>query len=211
MEFTPGSSLPAHFTYWRPPIADSYTISAPGHPNTLELKPSRLNLTGVNANYAGTAGQTFVGRRQQDTLFTFSVGLDYSPVTLEEEAGVSVFLVQNHHLEMGIVMLPANASTLAFPCSNMAKPADHSKLIPQIRFRGISTTRLPEPVVMPLPIDWIGETMNLEIKASNTTHYSFSIGAQNTTSKPQTIAIVSNAAVSWGFTGKKASIPQTLF
>ncbi|KAI0138903.1 glycoside hydrolase family 43 protein [Hypoxylon sp. NC0597] len=199
IDFAPGSALPAHFTYWRFPIPESYTVSPIGHPNTLRLNPSTLNLTGLNGNYAGPEGQTFVGRRQQDTLFTYSVNLDFSPTSLEEEAGVSVFLTQNHHLDLGVVMLPANSSTSSFPGTNNL--ANTSELIPQLRFRGISYTLVPDEIIVPIPEPWSSKSLRLEIKAHNMTHYSMSAGPADALSEMRTIIDVSNSPVSWGFTG----------
>ncbi|KAI1410513.1 glycoside hydrolase family 43 protein [Hypoxylon sp. FL1857] len=199
IDFEPGSTLPAHFTYWRFPIPGSYTVSPSGHPDMLRLNPSKLNPTGLNGNYAGPDGQTFVGRRQQDTLFTYSVNLDFSPISLEEEAGVSVFLTQNHHLDLGVVMIPANSSTTWFPGTNNS--ASSSELIPQLRFRGISDIPVPDDIVIPIPEAWSGRPLRLEIKAHNMTHYSMSAGPADALSQMQTILEVSNAPVSWGFTG----------
>lgn len=208
LDFAPGSLLPAHFTYWRFPIPESFAVSPPGHPNTMRLKPSVLNLTALNGNYAGPTGQTFVGRRQQDTLFTYSVNLDFSPSIQEEEAGVTVFLTQNHHLDMGVVMLPANSSTAAFPGTNRTTTTS-TQLIPHIRFRGISYIPVPDPIIVPLPAGWANSTLRLEIKASNMTHYAFSVGPANALSKKQTILYASNQAVSWGFTGEWAHVHRT--
>ncbi|KAI5866304.1 glycoside hydrolase family 43 protein [Durotheca rogersii] len=199
VDFEPGSELPAHFTHWRFPIADSYAVSPPGHPNTLRLNPSKLNLTALNGNYAGPEGQTFVGRRQQDTLFTYSVDLDFSPSSFEEEAGVSVFLTQNHHLDLGVVMLPPNSSTAPFPGTNSIESS--AELIPQLRFRGESYVPVPDDVVVPIPEAWHNRTLRLEIKAYNMTHYSLSAGPANAYSETRTILDVSNDPVSWGFTG----------
>lgn len=201
ISFLPNSSLPAHFTHWRyPPTSTSsnqpFTISPPENPNTLRIAPSFLNLTAINGNYAGAkhdptgsgGGISFVGRRQQDTLFTFSVDLDFAPSTLESEAGVSVFLTQNHHLDMGIVLLPSSSL-----------PED---LIPHIRLRGISYVAVPSPVIIPLPnFGRAGTGLSLEIKASNMTHYTFSVGQAGRASSMQTVIVASNAPVSWGFTG----------
>ncbi|KAI0012993.1 glycoside hydrolase family 43 protein [Xylariaceae sp. FL0662B] len=201
IDFVPGSALPAHFTYWRYPISESYTVSPPEHPNTLRLNPSKLNLTALNGNYAGPDGQTFIGRRQQDTLFTYSVNVQFAPASLEEEAGVSVFLTQNHHLDLGVVMLPASNATTAFPSTNLTFPSDSSELIPQFRFRGISYVPVPHDIIMPVPRTWAEKTLRLEIKAYNMTHYSFSAGPADALSEMRTIVDVPNSAVSWGFTG----------
>ncbi|KAI5922477.1 glycoside hydrolase family 43 protein [Camillea tinctor] len=205
IDFAPGSALPAHFTHWRFPISESYTIAPPEHPNALRLRPSRLNLTALNGNYAGPEGQTFVGRRQQDTLFTFSVDLDFAPENPGDEAGVSVFLTQNHHLDLGVVMLPLNSSTTVFPGTDNPIPLregnSSSQLIPQLRFRGISYTAVPEDIIAPVPAEWTGKTLRLEIRASNMTHYAFSAGPADSMSQMNTLLEVSNTAVSWGFTG----------
>ncbi|KUI69714.1 Non-reducing end alpha-L-arabinofuranosidase [Cytospora mali] len=203
IDFAPGTTLPAHFTYWRYPNPNSYTISPEDYPNTLRLSPSRLNLTALNGNYAGPelGGQTFVGRRQQDTLFTYSIDLDYSPAVLGEEAGVTIFLTQNHHLDIGVVMLPANESTMTFPGTDLTQSNVSAALKPQIRFRGISTAAVPDPIVVPLPSEWLSNALNFEVKAANSTHYSFSVGPANDQSQMQTLLYASNVAVSWGYTG----------
>ncbi|KAI1292446.1 glycosyl hydrolase [Xylaria venustula] len=201
IDFNPGTKLPAHFTYWRFPIPESYVVSPLEKPGTLRLTPSRLNLTALNGNYAGPEGQTFVGRRQQDTLFTFSVDVDFSPTDseVEAEAGVSVFLTQNHHLDLGVVLLPAANSTGVFPGESHANI--DSELIPQFRFRGISYVAVPEDIVVPVPTAWRDAKLRLEIKANNATHYAFSAGPADAMSDMKTLLEVSNEPVSWGFTG----------
>jgi beta-xylosidase len=95
ISFEPGSSFPPEFVHWRFPTADAYTISPPGHANSLQLKSSLSNLTGHDGRSTEMAGQTFVGRRQVDSLFRFSITLDPSSLKKEEqEIGVSVFLDQ---------------------------------------------------------------------------------------------------------------------
>lgn len=85
--------MPPYFLHWRIPVKENYVVSPEGHEGYLALKPSKLNLTGIDGNSA-IGGQTFVGRRQVDTLFNYSVTLDYNPKTAQEEAGVTVFLTQ---------------------------------------------------------------------------------------------------------------------
>lgn len=220
IDFEPGSDLPAHFTYWRYPIPESYAVSPRGKPNTLRLLPSKLNLTALNGNYAGPSGQTFVGRRQQDTLFTFSVDLDFSPDagSREAEAGVSAFLTQNHHLDLGVVMLPATSSTGAFPGAELdLATRDAAELIPQFRFRAFSYVPVPADIVVPVPTSWLGAPLRLEIRASNVTHFAFSAGPADALSQMRTLLEASNEAVSWGFTGEMnfqssfGSLPKSVF
>ncbi|TRX92123.1 hypothetical protein FHL15_006990 [Xylaria flabelliformis] len=205
INFQSGSTLPAHFTFWRYPLASSYIISPDEKPNTLRLAPSKLNLTAINGNYAGSEGQTFVGRRQQDTLFTFSVDLDFSPgySEIEAEAGVSVFLTQNHHLDLGVVMLPPTAAIDNFlgDIFTDIDTENSTALVPYFRFRGISYIPVPEDFIVPIPKAWRETTLRLEIRASNVTHYAFSAGPAESISRMRTLLEVSNEPVSWGFTG----------
>ncbi|KAI9148449.1 Non-reducing end alpha-L-arabinofuranosidase BoGH43A [Paramyrothecium foliicola] len=185
INFTPSSSWPLHFTHWRYPIEGTYDISPKEHPDSLRLKSSVLNLTALNGNYAGPSGQTFVSRRQEHTLFSFSVVIDFDPTKEEEEAGVSTFLTQNHHLDLGVVLLPDAAQ----------------KLVKHFRFRGISYDEVPAPLIVPVPEKWSDEPLRLGITAANMTHFWFSAGPARRQSETQTFMIASNHVVSWGFTG----------
>ncbi|EXJ62389.1 hypothetical protein A1O7_02823 [Cladophialophora yegresii CBS 114405] len=207
--FPPNSSLPIHFVHWRIPANGSYTISPPGHPNTLRLSPSRLNLTAFDGNYAGPEGQTFVGRRQTDTLFTYSVNLEFSPQQQGDEAGISVFLTQNHHIDLGVVLLP-NTSSSASP-----KP-----LAPYFRFSATSYLAVPPPVLVPIHSSYPNYTtlsdpnatplnLYLEIKAINVTHYAFSAGPTDAMSDVITIGYAPAADVSFGFTGTLLGVYAT--
>ncbi|KAJ7927967.1 arabinofuranosidase [Mycena leptocephala] len=192
IDFTPKSNLPLHFAHWRIPDAAAYTISPSGHENTLRLLPSLLNLTGFDANSAPTP-QTFVGRRQVHSEFVYSVDMEYAPKAPEEEAGVSVFLTQNHHIDFGIVCL-ANASSCA----------DSTVL----RIRTTSTTATtPRPdTIIPLARP---RTTRLEIRAENLTHYTFSYLQTDGTAKSILAGYSLSADVSWGFTGTMLGVYAT--
>lgn len=218
VDFAPGSALPAHFSYWRFPDASSFVVSPPDAPYTLRVLPSALNLTGLDgssgSSSSGSAGpwsrQAFVGRRQQDTLFTFRATLaGYAPASPGEEAGVTAFLTQNHHIDLGVALLPAGASTTTIPgtlnsssSSSSGNDDDDAALIPQIRYRGISSVEVPADVVAPVPDAWLGRPLMFEIKAANGTHFSLSVGPADAESQMQTVVYVSNAALSYGFTGE---------
>lgn len=230
-----GKSLPPHFTYWRPPIKASYEIvpmpdadhvnsnttwkgraanlASSKANNTLRLLPSALNLTGLDGNYAGPSGQTFVSRRQQHTLFNFQVDVTYQPITSrEDEAGVSVFLTQNHHLDLGLVRL---ADTTPIPNGTTEYRSNYVYL----RFRGITSgdaavAHLPRDHSIMVPSSWhIAGTgsqfrndgspmqVTLQIQAANATHYLFSAWPTRAPTEKLTVAWANNDAVSWGFTG----------
>jgi hypothetical protein len=90
ISFKADTKIPKHFVHWRPPIADTYASTAEG----LRLKPSKLNLTGLDGNSPGPGGITFISRRQEHSLFEFEVDVDFKPAKEEEEAGISLFLSQ---------------------------------------------------------------------------------------------------------------------
>ncbi|KAK4241790.1 Non-reducing end alpha-L-arabinofuranosidase BoGH43B [Achaetomium macrosporum] len=212
---------PAHLTHWRFPIPSSYTVCPPEKPYTLRLTPSTLNLTALNGNYAGPGGQTFISRRQQHTLFTFTVDLDFTPSRFEEEAGVTAFLTQNHHLDLGIVLLPRGSATTTTTTTTLPggqqkqnpdeeeEQADPDELVPHVRFKGESYVPVPKSVVVPVPEGWRGGKLMLEIRACNATHYAFSVGPAGRRSLMQRVLEVSNEPVSWGFTGTLLGIYVT--
>ncbi|KAF4548406.1 Hypothetical protein D9617_28g065120 [Elsinoe fawcettii] len=95
------SVLPLHFTHFRLPPVDLYTIQE----GSLIVNPSTANLTGGATFDPNNDRIAFIGRRQTDTLFTYSVDIDFAPSVEGEEAGVTLFLTQTQHADLGIVYL----------------------------------------------------------------------------------------------------------
>jgi hypothetical protein len=188
LTFPPNSSTPPHFVYWRPPMQENYIVSPPGHPNWLELKPSNLNLTGLDGNSNGPGGITFISRRQVDTLFTYDLTFNYAPTAYNEEAGISLFLSQNHHARLGITMLPASNTS-------------NATLIPHFHFHAISYIPVPADVIAPVPSAWANKLLTLSLRTVNQTHYEFGAGPADGSDRPRQIAVVSGEIISWGFTG----------
>ncbi|KFY03073.1 hypothetical protein V494_00412 [Pseudogymnoascus sp. VKM F-4513 (FW-928)] len=186
--FPTGSSLPLNLVHWRLPTSDTYRISPPGHENSLILKSSFLNLTSFDGYYTGGLGQTFIGQRQMDSLFTYTLDLNASNLRDEEdEIGVAVFLVQRYHFELGIVLLLDSSNT--------------TTLAPHFRFRGISNTSIPD-IISPFPPYLSLDTpIAMEISAFNYTHYSYSAGPRDQRHLWQTYGYARGAQMSWGFTG----------
>ncbi|KAJ6618881.1 xylosidase : arab-like proteininofuranosidase [Mycena sp. CBHHK59/15] len=196
--FAPTSTLPLHFAHWRIPDASAYTISPPGHTNTLRLLPSLLNLTGFDENSAPTP-QTFVGRRQVHSEFVYGVDMEYSPKLPNEEAGVSVFLTQartqfqSPH-RFGIVCLTNTSS-----CGNST--------FLRIRTTSSTVTAVRADTIIPLPSP---RTTRLEIRADNLTHYKFSYSRAGRSSSEMVLAGYGvSADVSWGFTGTLLGVYAT--
>ncbi|CZR61324.1 related to xylosidase : arabinofuranosidase [Phialocephala subalpina] len=108
-DFVPGSLLPLHFMSWRYLPTNAVIVSPHDNPHTLQINLSRANLTG-DAN--STDPTSFIGRRQTHTLFDFSVNVFFIPLLAEKEAGVTVFLTQYQHVDLGIVLLSSSSGTL---------------------------------------------------------------------------------------------------
>ena len=163
IDFEPGSSIPKHFVHWRYPKRNAFAVSSAesGHANTLRLTPSVSNLTGnASATYDEDA-ITFIARRQTDTLFTYSVDLQFNP-KVHEEAGVTVFLTQAQHIDLGVVSLPY---------SSQGKPELALRF--RVQGRGNLKGPLPASKATPIPQSWKESTIRLQIEAVNATHYSF--------------------------------------
>lgn len=180
-------AIPKHFVYWRVPRAGAVTPTAQG----LQVVPSRSNLTGQMSpiELTGQAGLSFVGRRQTDTLFNFSVDVTLAPGTQDTEAGATVFLTQYQHLDLSVVRA-GGALSLGFRAEAQGVP------IPP-----------PAPVSVALPASWAAATgaIRLEIQAANRTHYTFSAARVSSKNKVaecsrKTVAAASAQLVS-GATG----------
>ncbi|KAF2449573.1 glycoside hydrolase family 43 protein [Karstenula rhodostoma CBS 690.94] len=193
LQFPPGCQLPPYLLHWRPPVKQNYIISPPGHRGYLGLKPSKLNLTGIDGNSA-PGGQTFVGRRQVDTLFTYRVVLDYNPKEAQEEAGVTLFLTQNHHVRLGLTLLAASNTS--------------STLTPHFRFTTEPYSSAAPPFSVPVPNALQNTRLAMEIKAANKTHFSFAV-ARADRKDLTVLAHAPGEIVSWGFTGTLVGVYAT--
>ncbi|GAM33834.1 hypothetical protein TCE0_013r01023 [Talaromyces pinophilus] len=164
--FGPGTSIPRHFLYWRPPKG-SFTVSPPESPCSLRLLPSSQNLTGtgVPGVDVNETAITLITRRQTHTYFTFSVDITYAPIEEGEEAGVTIFLTQDQHIDLGIVLL-----------------LSEGKLAPHVRFQttllndlntpATQNVTVPDTIVKILPSSSSKEIRaRLQIQAKDDTHY----------------------------------------
>ena len=186
-DFAPNSTMPAHFGYWRWPNRSSFQISPVGHANTLELSPSNGSVhTGAVDFIAGFDIHRFtlVMRRQTDTLFQYSVDVDFKPQAMNEEAGVTAFLNQVQNINLGIVMLPINAT---YNSTNYS--STNSTLAPHLRFivtsgGSLDKAQTPPTRIIPVPQAWRKDPIRLVVKAENSTHYSLSAASVATPWQP---------------------------
>lgn len=166
VDFNPGSRIPGHFVHWRFPPRHAFKVSPAdsGHPHALVLTPSVYNLTG-NASMGDEDGITFVGRRQMDTLFTYSVDMAFSLGTVHEEAGVTLFLTPAQHIDLGIILLQSLSSS----------SSNEMELGLRFRVQGRGNHKGPLPPARTIPVskNWT-QPIKLQIQAANATHYVFS-------------------------------------
>ncbi|KAK7045054.1 Xylosidase: arabinofuranosidase protein [Favolaschia claudopus] len=158
-DFAPGTALPTNLLFWRWPNLSSFTISPPGHPNTLRISPSPDISSGVDPI-------SFIARLQTDTLFEYSVDVSFAPTQLDEEAGITVFLTQLQHIDLGIVQV--------------VDKLNHGML--QLRLRttgGGNFGAAPPAVVHPIPNSWRAAPITLAVRADNDTHYTFSASSNS--------------------------------
>lgn len=129
---------------------------------------------------------------------------------------MTAFLTQNHHLDMGVVLLPrGGAGTFASLPGVKADEGDGGRevgeLVPHVRFRAESYVPVPRAAAYALPAAWTrdGGKLVLEIRACNASHYAFSVGPEGRRSEMRLVMEVGNEGVSWGFTGTLLGVYAT--
>jgi hypothetical protein len=141
-------------------------------------------------------------RVQTDTLFSFSVDVVlFEPKLQGEEVGVTAFLTQMQHLDLGIVLLPT---------SNYGSKGE-AKLAPHLRFR---VTNVPDltgdfngtvpTVIKALPESWLNAPIRLQVDAVNETHYALSAASSKEPRENELMGIAPATILSGGdgeFTG----------
>ncbi|KAL1848934.1 hypothetical protein Daus18300_013443 [Diaporthe australafricana] len=192
IDFENLTSMPKHFVYWRWPKVESYEVSPEEKPDALKLVPSVANLTG-GEDFVSSDGITFVSRRQTDTLFNYSIDVEFNATTAEEEVGVTAFLTQDQHIDLGIVLLPS---------SNTTTSLDY-----HLRFRVTGTGNYNgsaiDTVIQPIPKAW-ALPLRLSIQAVNDTHYAFSAAPSSDSGNADFIGYAPSTILSGGtgpFTG----------
>lgn len=210
--FDSNTTLPNHFVYNRFPDLTAYTISPSGHPNTLALSPSILNLTGNDARSAATP-QTFVGRRQEHIEFIFEVNLEFDSTQDQAEAGVTVFLNQAQHFDLGVVQLTPDSAARAGLTSLSAGGDNDTATSPYIRLRTVTANSTnsgaTDPYSSPaiLPLNASTTQVKLQVEAVNHTTYAFRYADGGDCSEWKTVGWGNSSQVSGGFTG---TFPNTL-
>lgn len=185
VDFEPGTKLPTNFLHWRWPRNGSFEISPLGHPNTLKMTPTG-QITAADASSAGADGITLVTRLQTHTTFTFAFDLLFQPKVLNEEAGIIVFLTQEQHLDLGLILLPSsmNGSEVSIRLRTAGTGNDNSTI--------------PIEIIRPVPAAWLVAPITLQVEAVNDTHYAFSAASARDRAKRVTIGFAPATIVSGG-------------
>ncbi|KAL5042753.1 hypothetical protein BDW71DRAFT_216722 [Aspergillus fruticulosus] len=159
LTFAPGSRIPEHLMYWRFPEESSYVVSPRDRPHTLRLTPSAY---GPSYNPASVTDPiTFIARRQTDTLFSFSVDLDFSLSSPGVEAGISLFLTQEQHVDLSIIDIARSTSrpTRGFQLTTYGRGNYNGPL---------------SNITMEVPRQWSDQKVTLSVEAVDNTTYEFS-------------------------------------
>jgi beta-xylosidase len=145
-DFAAGSAIPRNLVHWRVPRPGLFSTTEQG----LQIIPSRNDLAGRfnNTNPASKA-ISFIGRRQTDSTFRFSVDMSFNPIAQGQEAGITAFLTQYANIQLALTM--SNGS---------------------IAFRFNSTESINK--MTPVPAAWVGQPIRLSIEMCTPSEYMFS-------------------------------------
>ncbi|CZR55904.1 related to xylosidase : arabinofuranosidase [Phialocephala subalpina] len=197
VDFAPGSGLPTNFVHWKFPPKNSFTISPPQYPNMLRITPSKVNFL-VPAGTALSDCIASIARRQTATLFNFSVDIWFEPTVEGEEVGVTIFLTQLQHINLGLVMLPVEESHTLHSSSNLRN------VFPHLRFRTTTVdtkngSRQTNSVA--IPEHWRNKPLRLHIQAHNELEYIFSATLVQSDSQERIIMGTAPASIVSGDSG----------
>jgi beta-xylosidase len=145
-DFPAGTQIPRNLVYWRVPRPGMISVTE----NGLQVALSKNNLGNkFNNTTPASKAISFVGRRQTDSTFKFSVDLSFTPIRDGQEAGVTAFLTQYANVQLGLTQV--NGSTV---------------------FRFNSTESRDK--YTPIPKAWKGQPVRLMIEMCTPDKYLFS-------------------------------------
>jgi beta-xylosidase len=169
-DFPVGKPIPRNLVYWRVPRDNAVTVTEKG-----------LTVTLGKNNVAGSPGGSkpaakaisFIGRRQTDSTFKFSVDLSFAPNASKQEAGITAFLTQYANIQLGVV-------------------SDNQKL--SFRFNSTESRNKMTAV----PAAWAGKPIRLAIDMQKPSEYTFSASLTSDEKTKMEIGKASAAQLSGG-------------
>ncbi|KAH7396999.1 glycosyl hydrolase [Phaeosphaeria sp. MPI-PUGE-AT-0046c] len=145
-DFAEGSTIPRNLVYWRVPREHAVTVTKKG----LQVALGRNNVAGSpGGSQPAAKAISFIGRRQTDSTFKFSVDMSFAPTAAKQEAGITAFLTQYANIQLGVVY---ENETLAF------------------RFNSTESRNKRTSV----PATWASQTVRLSIHMDSPAEYTFS-------------------------------------
>lgn len=145
-DFTKGSTIPRNLVYWRVPRDDAFSTTE----NGLQVVLGKNNVAGSPGGSKPAAKAiSFIGRRQTDSTFNFTVDLSFSPKASGQEAGITAFLTQEANIQLGVVQ------------NNQ-----------QLSFRFNATGSLNK--LTAVPAAWANKPIRLQIQMPTPSEYTFS-------------------------------------
>ena len=169
-DFAVGTTIPRNLVHWRVPRDNAFTVTEKG----LQVILGRNNVAGSPGGVKPAAKAiSFIGRRQTDSTFKFSVDLDFTPNAAKQEAGVTAFLTQAANIQMGIVS------------ENMT-----------LSFRFNSTESREKRTA--LPASWTSKPLRLHIEMCTPSEYMFSASLASDETIKMDIGKASAAQLSGG-------------
>jgi hypothetical protein len=129
-------------------------------------------------------------------LFSFSIDLEFTSKTAHVEAGVSVFITQEQHIDLGIV-----------------NTASRGKVTRAIQLKTYGRGNYDGPlrnITTDVPREWAGKKVTLTVEARDDETYQFSASLASRPRKGISIGSVDTRVVS-GDTGRFTGKPSSLF
>jgi beta-xylosidase len=169
-DFKAGTSIPRNLVYWRVPRENAFSVNEKG----LQVVLGRNNVVGSPGGTAPAAKAiSFIGRRQTDSTFKFSVDLSFSPTAAKQEAGITAFLTQFANIQLGVLY---DSQSLSFRFNSTESREKRTKV----------------------PAAWAGKPIRLQIEMSTPSEYTFSAMPASDESVKITIGKASAAQLSGG-------------
>jgi beta-xylosidase len=169
-DFPVGKPIPRNLVYWRVPRDNAVTVTEKG----LTVMLGKNNVAGSPGGSKPAAKAiSFIGRRQTDSTFKFSVDLSFAPNASKQEAGITAFLTQYANIQLGVV-------------------SDNQKL----SFRFNSTESRNKMIAVPAA--WAGKSIRLAIDMQKPSEYTFSASLASDEKTKMEIGKASAAQLSGG-------------
>jgi beta-xylosidase len=145
-DFERGTTIPRNLVHWRVPREGAFTVTEKG----LQVVLGKNNVAGSpGGSQPAAKAISFIGRRQTDSTFKFSVDLSFAPKAAKQEAGITAFLTQAANIQLGVVL-------------------DDQKL--SFRFNATESQNKKTAV----PATWAGKPIRLQVEMFTPTEYTFS-------------------------------------